>query len=109
MGSPPKEYMQPGCPWEQRCDYNDRASHDQAVPECHGSRSSAIGEQRCTRMSLGERRRLARLGEVARPTPVPDLRHVLQVLSNVEIMVKKAPVKIVDDAGGLQAQPGNIP
>ncbi len=49
-------------------------------------RPLAIAEDASARMSLGQPRRSARLAKISRPVPVPDLRHVFQVLSNVVVV-----------------------
>src|SRR5664280_2203691 len=47
----------------------------------------AIAEHAPARMSLGQWRRSARLVEISRPSPVPDLRHIFQVLSNIVVVL----------------------
>jgi len=59
-------------------------------------RTLAVAEQTCARMSLSQWRRSARLAEIGCPVPVPDLRHVFQVLSNVVVMFVQLPVERVD-------------
>jgi len=45
-----------------------------------------VAKQTSAWMSLGQWRRSARLAKVSRPSPVPDLRHVFQVLPNIVVM-----------------------
>jgi hypothetical protein len=56
----------------------------------------AVAEQACAGMSLGQWRRRARLAEVGCPVPVPDLRHVFEVLPNVVVVFVELPVERVD-------------
>src|ERR1700728_971169 len=40
-----------------------------------------IGEYACSHVPFGQRSRFAWIAEISRPLPVPDLRHVFEVLA----------------------------
>jgi hypothetical protein len=47
----------------------------------------AISKQVGARMSLRQWRRNAELAEISRPAPVPDLRHIFEMLPNVVVVL----------------------
>ena len=66
----------------------------------------AIGEYASARMPFSQRRRSAQLAEIGCPSPVPDLRHIFQVLSNVVVMFVESSIEHVHYVRSLGTQPG---
>ena len=60
------------------------------------------------RLPLRQRRRSRRLAEILRPTPIPNLRHVLKMLPDVRVMLVQFPVEHVDRIRRLRAQPRHM-
>ena len=68
----------------------------------------AIGEDSLARMPLRQRRRGSWIAEILGPLPVPDLRHILQVLANIVVMFIQLLAKESDCIRSLQAKPGYV-
>src|ERR1700684_2533650 len=60
-------------------------------------------------MSLSQGRRCTRLNEIGGPVPVPYLRHILQVLADIFMVLEQLVVEHVDCIRGLNPQPWNMP
>jgi hypothetical protein len=56
----------------------------------------AIAEHASARMSFGQWRGSGWLAEISCPLPVPDLRHIFEMLSDVVVVFVQLPVEHVD-------------
>ena len=68
----------------------------------------AIAEHIRVRMALGQRWRSARFAEVGGPMPVPDIRHIFQMLANVAVVFVELAVEQVDGVRSLGPQPRDV-
>src|ERR1039458_8399708 len=66
--------------------------------------SLTIGEHGLLRMPLGERSRGGGIAKVLRPLPVSDLRHILQVFTDIVVVALQFLIKEVDGILGLQTE-----
>src|SRR6202044_2946610 len=59
-------------------------------------------------MSLSQGRGRTRLTEIGGPMPIPYVRHILQVLTDVLVVLEQPAVEHIDCICGVDTQPWNV-